>query len=171
MLLWPTNLGGCTTLTIVSGHSMEPTYYTGDLVLSRCGTPEVGDIVVYRPAELDGPRIIHRIIGGDGEAGWDIQGDNNPVMDPFNPVNDEVLGIAALRIPSVGRAVTGLSDPYIWLSLCVLALALVAWPNRPDADEDAADDDVLTVEGVQPVGHPQPDEVGALRGSVPGDGS
>ena len=45
-LLWPTGLGGCTTLTIVSGHSMEPTYHTGDVVLSRCGTPQVGDVVV-----------------------------------------------------------------------------------------------------------------------------
>ena len=43
---WPTSLGGCTTLTIVSGHSMEPTYYTNDIVVSRCGSPEVGDIAV-----------------------------------------------------------------------------------------------------------------------------
>src|SRR3954470_12606918 len=85
--LWPTSLGGCTTLTIVSGHSMEPTYLTGDLVVSRCGEPAVGEIVVYQPHELGGARIIHRVIGGDG-SGWQIQGDNNGWVDPFSPTND-----------------------------------------------------------------------------------
>ena len=54
--LWPTSLGGCTTLTIVSGHSMEPTYYTGDLVVSRCGDYQVGDIVVYNPPNMGAAR-------------------------------------------------------------------------------------------------------------------
>ena len=62
--LWPTSLGGCTTLTIVSGHSMEPTYYTGDLVVSRCGDVGVGDVITYRPPDIDGVRVYH---AGDTE--------------------------------------------------------------------------------------------------------
>ena len=64
VLLWPTSLGGCTTLTIVSGQSMEPTYFTGDLVVARCGAARASaDVVVYEPPELGGGRIIHRLVG------------------------------------------------------------------------------------------------------------
>ncbi len=138
-LLWPTSLGGCTTLTIVSGHSMEPTYLTGDLVVSRCGEPTVGDVVVYQPHELGGARIIHRIIGGDA-AGWQIQGDNNDWVDPFAPTDDEVLGVATFHLPKVGLAVTAVTSPWIWASLIVLALAILVWP-RDDEDDDGEDDD------------------------------
>jgi len=54
VLLWPHQWGGRTSLTIVSGHSMDGTYSTGDLVVGRVGTAEVGDVVVFRPPGLDG---------------------------------------------------------------------------------------------------------------------
>ena len=56
ILVWPTSLGGCTTMTVVSGHSMEPTFHTGDLVVARCGTPAVGDIVIYQPPDSTNAR-------------------------------------------------------------------------------------------------------------------
>ena len=142
-LLWPSSLGGCTTLTIVSGHSMESTYFSGDIVVARCGDPEVGDIVVYEPAGMGGARIIHRITGGDGAAGWTMQGDNNASADPFTPTNDDVQGIARVHLPKVGLAATALTNPWVWISLIVLALALLVWPTStrtddlPDADADA----------------------------------
>src|ERR1700694_3500365 len=59
--VWPSSLGGCTTMTVVSGHSMQPTYQTGDLIVARCGTPKVGDIVIYQPPGLDARAlVIHR---------------------------------------------------------------------------------------------------------------
>lgn len=140
ILLWPTSLGGCTTLTIVSGHSMEPTFHTGDLVASRCGEPTVGDIVVYQPHELGGARIIHRVIGGD-PSGWQIQGDNNDWVDPFSPTDDEILGVARLHVPQVGLVVQAVTSPWIWASLIVLALAILVWPRDEDEDEDGDDAD------------------------------
>ena len=110
---WPTSLGGCTTLTIVSGHSMEPTYYTNDIVVSRCGTPEVGDIAVYATPETGGARIVHRVIGGDGETGWEFQGDNNDFVDQFRPTDDQVLGTAVLHIPRAGLVAKAVSSPMV----------------------------------------------------------
>lgn len=138
---WPTTLGGCSTLTIVSGQSMEPTYYTGDLVWARCGEPQVGDVVVYEPPGTDGARVIHRIIEGDSTA-WVIQGDNNAFLDPWEPDNSQVVGIARLHIPNLGSVVYTLANPYIWISLFFLAAAIYLWPRTEDDGESGpgADD-------------------------------
>ena len=65
LLLAPPSLGGKTSYISVSGHSMEPTYVTGDLVILReKGSYEPGDIVAFK---ADGGVVIHRII--DGEVG------------------------------------------------------------------------------------------------------
>lgn len=128
---WPSTLGGCTTLTIVSGRSMEPTYRTGDLVVSRCGVPEPGDVVVYTPPGVDG-RIIHRVVGGDADDGWSIQGDNNDFLDPWRPHQEDVLGIARVHLPGVGRVASLLLDPWAWASLLVVAAGVLLWPGRPE---------------------------------------
>ncbi|NKY39505.1 signal peptidase I [Cellulomonas septica] len=150
-LLWPTNLGGCTTLTIVSGHSMEPTYETGDLVVSRCGEPQVGDVVVYRPDELDGGRIIHRLIGGDGTNGWVVQGDNNDWTDPFAPTNDQILGVAQLHVAKVGLVGRLVASPWVFGSCLLIAGALLVWPSSRD-EEDTDDADAVDA----PAGGPDP---------------
>ena len=139
-LLWPSSLGGCTTLTIVSGESMEPTYYTGDLVVSRCGDVAVGDVVVYHPPDVGGARVIHRVVDGDAD-GWVVQGDNNDFLDPWRPTADDIIGRAVLHLPQVGKFAAILLSPLTWLSLLVIALAVVVWPGRaaPD-DADDADD-------------------------------
>ncbi len=157
--LWPTSLGGCTTLTIVSGHSMEPTYYTGDLVVSRCGDPAVGDVVVYNPPDVGGARIIHRIVGGNATDGWLIQGDNNDFLDPWNPTNDRILGSAVLHVPHLGSVAAIVLSPMTWISLLVIALAVVVWPGKgakEPADGEQPDGDLP--DGEQPDGE-LPDEV------------
>jgi len=133
--LWPSSLGGCTTLTVVSGHSMEPTYYTGDVVVARCGEPQLGDVVVYQPKDYGGVRIIHRVIGGDAQ-GWSVQGDNNSWIDPFVPANEEILGVAKLHLPKVGLVARALMNPFIWLGFIAIGLAILAWPSASDDDED-----------------------------------
>lgn len=148
-LFWPSSLGGCSTMTIVSGNSMEPTYSTGDLVWSRCGEPAVGDVVVYTPPDTDGGRVIHRIVGGDGAQGWVLQGDNNDFLDPWNPDNADVVGIAAVHLPGLGSIVYGLGNPFIWGSLLLLAAAIYLWPRTEDP-EDSAGTDPGTVSGDAP---------------------
>jgi len=156
--LWPTSLGGCTTLTIVSGHSMEPTYYTGDLVVSRCGDYQVGDIVVYNPPNVGTARVIHRIIGGDGATGWVMEGDNNDFIDPWEPTDDRVLGKAVLHLPKVGLVGSVLVSPITWVSLLLLAAALVIWPAKPEQpdDEEPADSaDAPADDSAPPVDAPE----------------
>lgn len=138
--LWPSSLGGCTTLTIVSGESMEPTYYTGDLVVSRCGPVEVGDVIVYNPPDVGGARVIHRIVDGNAEDGWVVQGDNNDFLDPWNPKAEQILGSAVLHVPYVGRFAAILLSPLTWVSLLVIALAIVVWPGRSKDEEPAEDE-------------------------------
>lgn len=136
-LLWPSSLGGCTTLTIVSGESMEPTYYTGDLVVSRCGPVEVGDVIVYSPPDVGGARVIHRIVGGD-ETGWVVQGDNNDFLDPWEPTEENILGSAVLHVPQLGKLAAVLLSPLTWISLLIVALAVIVWPGKDE--EDATSD-------------------------------
>ncbi|QHT58060.1 signal peptidase I [Cellulomonas sp. H30R-01] len=169
-LLWPTNLGGCTTLTIVSGHSMEPTYETGDLVVSRCGEPQVGDVVVYRPEQLDGGRIIHRLVGGDGTNGWVVQGDNNDWTDPFAPTNDQILGVAQLHVAKVGLVGRLVASPWVFGSCLLIAGALLVWPSSRDEDDtDDADPTPAPASGPDPAaddlptGTPAVDDDGTRR--------
>lgn len=128
VLLWPSSLGGCTTLTVVRGQSMEPTLHDGDVVLARCGRPDVDDVVVYAPAGYDGTQIIHRVVGG-GPSGWVLQGDNNDVVDPFTPADAEVVGIARLTVPHLGAATAFLTHPGPWSALVLLSVLLLAWPG------------------------------------------
>lgn len=168
--LWPSSLGGCTTLTIVSGESMEPTYYTGDLVVSRCGPVEVGDVVVYNPPSVPGARVIHRVIGGDADAGWEIQGDNNDFVDPWRPTEQYVLGSAVLHVPRAGLYASILLSPLTWISVLVIALAVVMWPGRTpedderDADVDPAADGTDLALGTDPA--QEAEETGAADPSV-----
>ncbi len=139
--IWPTSLGGCTTLTLVSGHSMEPTYVTGDIVVARCGQPAVGDVIVYAPDEVEGnSRIIHRVVGGTAD-GWVMQGDNNEFLDPFEPAGDEVLGVARVHIPKVGLVFQTFSNAWVWIAMIALALAMLVWPSKDESDDDLDDDD------------------------------
>ena len=162
--VWPSTLGGCTTLTVVSGHSMEPTYYTGDLVVARCGTPAVGDVVVYRPTEVSGTaRIIHRIVGGSGTSGWQMKGDNNSFDDPFRPTNADVVGVAVLHIPQVGRISVLLLNPWLWAGVILVALVLLIWPS--DDDQDPAADGDATPDDAAADGH---GHTGAVRDQAAG---
>lgn len=137
-LFWPSSLGGCSTLTIVSGHSMDPTYATGDLVWSRCGDPAVGDVVVYTPSDADGARVIHRIIGGNGTDGWILQGDNNDFLDPWHPDNSEILGIATVHVPGLGSILYSLGNTWVWASLLIIAAAIFLWPEPAPSGADSS---------------------------------
>lgn len=158
-LFWPSSLGGCSTFTIVSGNSMEPTYSTGDFVWSRCGEPAVGDIVVYTPPDTGGAHVIHRIVGGDGTEGWVLRGDNNDFLDPWNPDDSHVAGIATVHIPRLGSILYSLSNPWIWGSLLILAAAIFLWPRDPETSGTASETETDgAVAEAEPVAEPEPME-------------
>ncbi len=135
--LWPTALGGATSLVIVSGNSMFPTYEDGDLVVARVGEPSVGDVVVYSPEMLGGARVVHRIVGGNADDGWEIQGDANSYADQWRPGNDEIVGVVELHYARVGLFATLLMTPWTWGFVLLAAVGLILWPDDHD-DEDGA---------------------------------
>ncbi len=78
------------TLVAVEGHSMEPLFQSGDLVLVEHVDPKdvhVGDIIVYKGC--NGRLIIHRVaficqgdsVIGANQACFVTWGDNNPYPD------------------------------------------------------------------------------------------
>jgi signal peptidase len=138
-ILWPSTLGGATTFIIVSGHSMEPDYRPGDLLVARTGEPAIGDVVVYQPgAQYGNAKVVHQIIGGDGVSGWEIQGTNNDFVDQWRPTNDQVVGIVQVHFPSLGALGVVLLSPYLWGAVLVIAIALMLWPEKDDDDDAEA---------------------------------
>lgn len=119
--LRPTVLGGPASYIIVSGFSMEPTYYEGDLVVLQAQPDyEIGDIVAFR---VQGSNVIHRIID-KSPGGYTLQGDNKNAPDPWTPTNDDVLGKAWFHIPAGGRYLLTLKQP-LTLALFIAAVAFV----------------------------------------------
>lgn len=112
LLLRPAFLGGATGYTFVSGESMEPVLFDGDLVITRkqdsYGT---GDIVVFR---VEGGNVIHRVIGGDAVEGYVVQGDNKELPDLWRPMPSEIEGRKWVLIPSGGHFVAALRHPLIF---------------------------------------------------------
>lgn len=136
--IWPAAWGGRSTLVLVTGDSMSPTYADGDLVWAYAGAPEVGDAVVFTPDELDGARVVHRIVATDA-AGWVTQGDNNPAPDPFPATPENVVGVARVALPTAGAGRLLRSSPLVGVGLVLLAAALAVWPAPARARAGAGD--------------------------------
>jgi signal peptidase I len=119
----PTQFGGRAVYLIISGTSMEPTFYTGDLViLHRANTYQAGDIAAYFHPVADGI-VIHRVVGEE-DGRFILLGDNKPEIDPYRPTVTDMVGKFWLRIPAVGNIVTQLKS-LGFLSPIVLAIVLI----------------------------------------------
>ena len=120
LFLRPTSLGGPAGYVLVSGTSMQPTYETGDLVVTqRQATYAVGDIVEFR---VNRALIIHRIVGGDPVNGYLTRGDNNHADDGFHPTADAINGKAWIHLSGVGRLIVIVRSP-LPLAICTWAFA------------------------------------------------
>ena len=115
VLFWPTALGGNNSFVFVQGVSMQPALYEGDLaVVRKQSSYEPSDVVAFRVPEGDigeGAIVIHRVIGGDGESGYVLQGDNRSSPDRWHPKNDDVIGRMWLDAPNLGGWMRELYDP------------------------------------------------------------
>jgi signal peptidase I len=136
---WPAQYGGFTGLTVVDGHSMEPTYFTGDLVVSvRQPTYQVGDVVSYLvPVGQDGAgeRVIHRITEVDTSTGSPIYtttGDNNfGAPDPWMITSKDVMGVGILSLSGFGTLIGGMSNPLLIALICGVLITVVLWSSDP----------------------------------------
>ena len=141
----PHSMGGPGGYVMVRGISMEPTYHTGDLVLThRRPTYGNGDIVAYRVPKGDpgeGLVVIHRIIGGSAADGFIVQGDNNPTVDDWRPKPGDIVGKAWFIVPRAGKVLFFLHSP---LTLAALAASIaVATVLVPAQSEPAPSEELL----------------------------
>ena len=159
--LGPTAFGGPAGYIEVSGHSMDGTYKTGDLILTQAqDSYAVGDIVTYK---VNGnQQVIHRIIGGDGAKGYTMQGDNNPDPDPWHPTDADVVGKSWHRFEGKAWLMHLPQRPwFVGLAaglITLLVLGLDSGPrrrpgdaeDRVEIDGDDTSEDFLTAVGLAP---------------------
>lgn len=114
---------------IVLTGSMEPTIKPGDVVIlanPQNVEPKIGDVVAYTARRFSGESVgtfTHRIIGGDYDNGFTVQGDNNPNPDVQKPGRNDISGVVFLIIPFIGRLLT--PKALIILIPCIVGLWLV----------------------------------------------
>jgi signal peptidase I len=124
--LRPESLGGHAGYVLVAGHSMEPRFHTGDLVLvEHEQSYHPGQVVAYHVPEGDpmaGAQVIHRIIRGDSAHGFVVRGDNRTAPDVWRPKPGDIVGAKALRIPNAVVVLQFLRSPIL---LGLLAAAFV----------------------------------------------
>jgi len=148
--LRPQAFGGSAAYVLVSGKSMLPRYHTGDLVLvEKQATYHVGELIAYRVPKGDamaGAQVIHRIVGGDAQHGFIVQGDNRTAPDVWRPKPGDIVGAKALRIPNAVLILQFFRSP-IFLGLLAACFVFVqvlvsgggdAETVEQDADKDAA---------------------------------
>jgi signal peptidase I len=136
---WPAQYGGLTGLTVVPGKSMEPTYFTGDLVVSiRLPEYKVGDVISYLvPVGQTGAgtRILHRITEIDkttGGAFYTTSGDNNfGAPDPWMIGQKDVMGTALFVLPGFGTLLGGMSNPLLVALILSFMIVVVVWSADP----------------------------------------
>src|SRR6266496_1993700 len=106
----PTLIGGQASYVVVNGNSMEPGFHRGDLVIVQAASIyNVGDIVIYRNAELNA-FVIHRIIAIEQDH-YVFKGDNNAWIDTYRPTRDELIGKLWIHLPRLGKAMEWLRAP------------------------------------------------------------
>lgn len=141
IFLWPAPLGGSTRLVIVSGHSMEPTYDFGDIVVTRgSGAAGVGETVVFEVPEGggEGLLVIHRVVDVDDAGFFVTQGDNRDTPDRWQLTQGDIIGEPMLRIPHGGHVVFFLQQWVVIAILLGLLTIFLLWPNKDDIVDMAA---------------------------------
>ena len=137
VILRPQSLGGPALYIVVRGTSMLPAYQNGDLVIVQSAPVYVvGDAIGYRvpSGEIgEGHVIVHRITGGDGTAGFVVQGDNNNAVDPWMPRATDIAGKSWAVVPGVGHLIAIIHQPVIagGLAAGVMVSLILAGQSRP----------------------------------------
>jgi signal peptidase len=143
---WPQSLGGRSGWVMVSGTSMLPRLHTGDLVLvERQSSYHVGEVVAYRVPKGQvgaGHVVIHRIIDGNGKAGWTMKGDNRTAPDLWYPTNGDVIGSKLVRIPDAWSVLRVLHMPVLLaLFAGIAAFFLIAFGGQGDSAADEVEEE------------------------------
>lgn len=135
--LWPSSLGGSSRIIKVQGHSMEPTFQSGDLILvDTSATPEIGDIIVFEIPDNEpgaGNLVVHRFIGLREDGTYLTQGDNTVSPDTFGTTRSDIIGSPRLAIPHGGQVIGMMTSPVGLAAATGMLSTLVLWPRKkPD---------------------------------------
>ncbi len=155
LLLRPTGLGGPASYIVVSGKSMEPTLYDGDLVvLKKQDSYANGEIITYE-VPGDGPGagtlVIHRVIGGN-QDGFITQGDNRDSVYDWRPSTEEVQGELWFHVPKAGRVLSAVREPTTAASLAgglTVVLMLMGKPRRREEENNGTEAGKSEAEPIQ----------------------
>jgi signal peptidase I len=135
LVFLPIQFGGAAAYVIINGISMEPTYYTGDLVITRReASYEKGDIVTYFNSDIN-QYVIHRVVGRESGR-FILQGDNNTWLDNERPKIESITGKAWLHFPGLGAWLARLQTP-LGLSLLAGLIFFIILSMYAFRDKDA----------------------------------
>ena len=120
----PVQLGGSISYINVRGISMEPTLYSGDLLVMREEDRyEVGQIVAFR-SDMGGAIVVHRIVD-EIDGRYILKGDNNSFLDRYTPAASEIVGREVLTIAGGERVASAAArTPTVVLQAAILVISL-----------------------------------------------
>lgn len=161
LFLRPASMGGPAGYVIVSGESMEPMLHTGDLAVVR-QQPEyaVGDVVAYRIPKQDvggGMLVIHRVIGGDADDGYILQGDNRETQDMWRPVRGDIVGSLRWYLPHAGTGLFLLKTPLVIAGVIGFLgfwFVVTSGETTPTSTNEVVRDDTAPATPIEPIGPP-----------------
>jgi signal peptidase len=93
---------------------------------------------------MAGAQVIHRIVGGNAQHGFIVQGDNRSAPDVWRPKPSDIVGAKALRIPNAVLILQFLRSPLFLglLAACfVFVRVLASGGDKPEVDEQDDDKD------------------------------
>lgn len=100
--LWPVALGGCTALAVVPEGAAGEGLVAGDVVVTRCGAPGVGDRVVHRTSGA--AWSVGQVTGAPGD-GWQVRGGDG--VGRVVPAEPDVLDVLPVHVAGRTLAVVG----------------------------------------------------------------
>jgi signal peptidase len=164
LLAWPMQFGGNLSLVVVSGHSMDGTYRTGDLLLTWPQDDyEVGDVIVYRVPDGgpgSGLRVVHRIVTAD-DGRFVTQGDNRDTPDIWTVTAEDIDGTPTARVPAGGLVLRWLFSPVALALVAAVCIYLLVVGKDQEIDEPGEPADPADGPGEGGEGVREPDRVAA----------
>lgn len=137
-MLWPTRLGGATTVLVVQGNSMYPTLANGDLVLARSQDRyHSGQIVVFDvqfPGSSSRLRVMHRILAIAADGTVTTRGDNRATSDEFGTTTDDIIGEAVATVPRGGTVLWFMSRWWTLAAASGLITVMSLWKDERRQD-------------------------------------
>lgn len=108
---------------------MQPLLHTGDLAVARKSAAySIGDLVVLN---VNGGKVIHRIVAGSDASGWRTKGDNRKDVDPWVAQTHQIYGKYWRGFTGVGAALAWVAQrPYEFAGILALLAVLPYVPTR-----------------------------------------